>query len=335
MKKLIVVALVFVVAFSVFASAASENSVAAEEFNTIVLKYGTTAGKGSTSVNFMDAFAAKVYEVSGGKVEIEIHPGSTLGNAKQMLELCQMGTIAMTNSSPAQLNTECNLNEIAVLSLPFLYRDYEHYFNVLNGEIGEKYLSYVTEKADGLIGFGFIADGARHFFLTKEVKTLADMKGLKLRVMDQALDNAWCRALGASPTPTATSEIYSSMTNGLVDGAEQPLAAIATQFTDVAKYVILDGHTYNILLPVFSETVWNSLNAKTQKMLKDCFAETVKEQKSVIIADQEASIKAIEAKGCKVSTPSDLSKWSDAMASVYAEFGKGFEKEIEAIKNVK
>lgn len=335
MKKIIVIMLVLSVSLALFAAASQEQATSGDDFNKVTLKYGTTAAEGSLSVNAMHMFADKVSAASNGAVVIDIYPGSQLGKSNDMLEQCQLGTLAMTNSSPAQM-TSAGVKEMSVLGLPYLYASYEHYWNVLYGEVGQRFLDIITEKAPGVVGFGYIADGARHFFLNKDIQKLGDMKGLKIRVQDTSIDNAWCRALGASPTPTATSEIYSSMSNGLVDGAEQPLAGYySSKYYEVSKYLILDGHTYNLLIPIFSESIWNSLNAKTQQMLKDCWDATMKEQKKIIMDGQEEYINLIKEKGVIVSTPSDLDAWAAAMAPVYAEFGAGYEKDIEEIKSVK
>lgn len=335
MKKIIVLMLVLSMAMALFASGSPEQATSGTDFNNVTLKYGTTAAEGSLSVNAMRMFADKVKAATDGAVVIDIYPGSQLGGSNELLEQCQLGTIAMTNSSPAQM-TNAGVKEMSVLGLPYLYANYDHYWNVLYGEVGQKFLDIITEKAQGVVGFGYIADGARHFFLNKDVQKLEDMKGLKIRVQDTSIDNAWCRALGASPTPTATSEIYSSMSNGLVDGAEQPLAGYySSKYYEVSKYLILDGHTYNLLIPIFSESVWNGLNSKTQQMLKDCWKETMDEEKQIIVDGQQKYVELIKEKGVVVSTPSDLDAWAAAMDSVYAQFGAGYEKEIAEIKAVK
>jgi len=301
----------------------------------LTLQYGTTAAEGSLSVNAMYDFAEKVSAATNGNIVIDIYPGGQLGKSNDLLEQCQLGTLAMTNSSPAQM-TNAGVPEMAVLGMPYLYRDYEHYWNVLFGEVGAKYLDVITEKCPGVVGFGYYADGARHFFLNTPIESLADMKGLKIRVQDTSIDNAWCTALGANPTPTATSEIYSSMSNGLVDGAEQPLAGYySSKYYEVSKYLILDGHTYNLLIPIFSESVWNSLDENTQKMLKDCWAQTMEEQHEIIVNTQNDLIKQIEEAGVQVGTPADLADWAAAMDGVYAEFGAGYEAESAEIQAVK
>lgn len=329
MKKFIAIVSVLCLVLALGASAFAEYS-----YPKMTLGYGTTAAEGSLSVNAMHLFADKVNAATDGNIVIDLYPGSQLGGTNELLEQVQLGTLAMCNTSAAQM-TSHGVSEMASIGLPYLYRNYDHYYNVLTGEVGQKYLDIITEKCPGVIGFGFYPDGARHFFLNKEVKTLADMSGLKIRVQDTSIDNAWCTALGAIPTPTATSEIYSSMSNGLVDGAEQPLAGYyASKYYEVSKYLILDGHTYNLLIPIFSETVWNGLDTEVQDMLKACWAETVTENYDIIVNGQTEYVEKIQAEGVEVSTPEDLDAWAAAMDSVYAEFGAGYEDLIAEIKAV-
>ena len=317
------------------APAAEAPAEKAYTYPEVTLQYGTTAAEGSLSVNAMYDFAAKVSAATNGNVVIDIYPGGQLGKANDMLEQCQLGTLAMTNSSPSQM-TNAGVPEMAVLGMPYLYRDYEHYWNVLFGEVGAKYLSVITEKCPGVVGFGYYADGARHFFLNTPIESLADMNGLKIRVQDTSIDNAWCTALGANPTPTATSEIYSSMSNGLVDGAEQPLAGYyASKYYEVSKYLILDGHTYNTITVAFSEAIWNTLDVELQTLLKDTWNDIMAEKKQVIVDAEADFIAKIEAEGVKVSTPSDLDAWAACMDSVYAEFGVGIDDWIAKIQAVK
>ena len=327
MKKILALVLVLCIV-SAFACTAMA------DYPELTLSYGTTAAEGSLSVNAMHLFADKVSAASEGKITIDLYPGSQLGSSNEMLEQVQLGTLAMSNSSPAQM-TSAGVDEMAALGMPYMYRSYDHYWNVLYGEVGQKFLDIITEKCPGVVGFGFFADGARHFFLNVPVKTLEDMKGLKIRVQDTTIDNAWCSALGSNPTPTATSEIYSSMSNGLVDGAEQPLAGYyASKYYEVSKYLILDGHTYNILIPIFSEMVWNGLDEEVKQLLKDCWAETMEENYTIITESQSDYVAKIEAEGVEVSTPEDLDQWVAAMDPVYEQFAAGLEDLTAAIKAV-
>ena len=329
MKKILALIPVLCLVIAMFAGTA-----AMADYPELTLGYGTTAAEGSISVNAMHLFADKVNAASEGKITIDLYPGSQLGGSNELLEQVQLGTLAMCNSSPSQMTSQ-GVSELAALGLPYLYKSYDHYWNVLTGEVGQKYLDIITEECQGVVGFGFFPDGARHFFLNTEVKTLDDMKGLKIRVQDTSIDNAWCAALGAIATPTATSEIYSSMSNGLVDGAEQPLAGYyASKYYEVSKYLILDGYTYNILIPIFSEYVWNSLDAEVQQLLKDCWAEVLEENYTIITEGQNEYIEKIKEAGVEVSTPEDIDAWSDAMAPVYEEFGAGLEDLIAEIMAV-
>lgn len=319
-------------------AAASTIEAAAEvpayEYQEVTLGWATTSSEGTIVVDAMHEFADRIAEATGGKVTIDLYPGSQLGSAGDTLEQVQMGALAMANTQPTHL-ANIGATEMNVLCMPYLFTSFDQRWEVIYGEIGQDLLDVTTEKADGVVGFGYYGDGARHFFSTFPIETVADMAGHKVRVQDTTLDNAWCSALGASPTPTASSEMYAAMSSNLVEAAEQPIANYyASKFYEVSDYLVLDGHTYNTITIAFSEIIWNTLDVELQNLLKDTWNEIMEEKKQEIVDAEAEFIKLIEAEGVQVSTPSDLDAWAAAMGDVYAEFGVGIEDWIARIQAV-
>ncbi len=318
------------------AAAAEAAPEAAYEYQKVTLGWGTTSAEGTVVVNAMNEFAAKIAEATNGNVKVDIYPGSVLGNVAAMLEQCQLGTLAMTNTQPANIGA-IGVPELYVLSMPYLFSSFDARWDVLYGEIGKELNDLVTEKAPGIVGFSYYADGARHFFTNFPVNSLADMKGRKIRVQSTALDTAMGEALGVIPTPTSSSEMYQAMSTGLVEGAEQPIANYyANKYTEVSDYLILDAHTYNTIQIIFSENIWNTLDPQLQTLLTETWDEIIASYKDVIIQAEEDTKVLITEAGVEISEVADIADWAAAMDPVYetfsAEYGEGFVSYLERVK---
>ncbi len=343
MKKALVMMFILISSVSfVFAGGSAETektSTGEYVYQKMTIGWGTTSSEGTIVVEAMNEFANAIEEATSGRVQVDIYPGSQLGSATAMLEQCQLGTLAMTNTQPAIL-AGIGAPEQYVLSMPYVFNSFDARWEILYGEIGKALNDIVTEKCKGLVGFSYYGDGARHFFTNFPVSSVKDLAGKKLRVQKTTLDNAWCTALGAIPTPTDSSEMYSSMSTGLVDGAEQPIANYYSgKFTEVSKYFILDGHTYNTIGIVFSSDVWNSMDKQLQDLITNTWDEIIQSKKQTILDHEAETLKLIEATGVKVSTPTDLPAWAAAMTGVYQmyidQYGKTFADYLARVQAVK
>lgn len=294
------------------------------EYQKVTLQWGTTSSEGTVVVDAMKEFGEKISAATNGNVTVDVYPGSVLGSASDMLEQCQMGTLAMTNTQPAIL-AGIGADEQYVLSMPYVFTSFDQRWEVLYGEIGKELNQIVTDKCQGLIGFSYFGDGARNFFTNFEVNSVKDLEGHKLRVQSTELDNDWCNALGAIPTPTASSEMYQAMSTGLVDGAEQPIANYYSgKYYEVSKYFVLDGHTYNTIGIVFSEQVWNSLDEQLQQLITDTWEEIIQSKKQVILDNEAEVLGKIEEAGVKVVEVNDLADWAACMTSVYDKYSEQY-----------
>lgn len=307
---------------------------AAPEYNEITLKFGTSSAETSlTAKAFMD-WGTRLSEATDGKVKVDVYCSSVLGNNTEMTQGAQMGTIDVVVIQPSGL-ADMGAKKMSALVLPYLFENYDQYYNTLMGDIGESLLQDVTDNIDGLIGFGYMPDGGRCYFNNgKAITTIDDIKGMKLRVQSYAIDSSTAEAIGFSATPTALSELYSALQSGVVDGAEQPLSAIdGNAFYEVVDYLVLDNHTYNMPTLVMSEKTWNSLNDETRSLLKEKWIETVEDFFQPALADYEAGlIEKFKAAGVEVVELSDYDKWVEAVAPVWAEYGAGLEDIVAKIQ---
>lgn len=305
-------------------------------YNEVTLKFGTSSAESSLTAKAFMEWGNLLSAASDGKVNVDVYCSSVLGNNSEMVQGAQMGTIDVVVIQPAGL-ADMGADKMTLLSLPYLFESYDQYYNTLFSDIGDELLDNVTENIQGLVGFSYLPDGGRVYFTSgKAIRSLEDIKGMKLRVQSYAIDSSTASALGFSATPTALSELYSAMDTGVVDGAEQPLSAIdGNAFYEVSDYITLDNHTYNLPTLVFSENTWNSLNADTQALLKEKWIETLENFFKPQLADYEAGlVEKFEAANCEVITLSDHEKWVEAVAPVWAEYGAGLEDMIAKVQAI-
>ncbi len=183
----------------------------------IVLRLAETHPKGYPTELGDEEFARLVKERSGGRIVIEVYPGSQLGEEKAVIEQVQFGAIDLTRVSISPLASF--VPKLNAFQMPYLYRDSDHMWKVLKGDIGKELLASL--EPFGFIGLGWFDGGARSFYNSKKpVRTPADLKGLKIRVQESELMMGLVRAFGAVPTPMPYGEVYSGLQTGVIDGAE-------------------------------------------------------------------------------------------------------------------
>ena len=254
---------------------------------------------------------------SQGKLKLEIYPSQQLGTEKQCLELLQIGSLDMTKVSAAVL--ENFSPSIKVLGVPFLFRDKEHTFEVLDGEIGKELLDGGIKY--WLKGLGYYDSGSRSFY-TKErpVNSPEDLKGLKIRVMESVTAMKMVSSLGGSPTPISWGELYTSLQQGVVDGAENnPPSFYLSRHYEVCKYYSLDEHTSIPDVLIIGTHLWNRLSDQEQEWLQSAVDKSVTYQRKLWkIAEKEALDAVIKA-GVEVIIP-DKTLFIEKVKKMYEEY---------------
>ena len=214
---------------------------------------------------------------SGGKLQIKIFPDGQLGSEREALELLQIGSIAMTKVSASALSNFAP--EYQILVIPYLFRDSEHLFKNLEGEVGKQLLESGTEYL--LRGVCFYDAGARSFY-TKDrpVNSPDDLDGLKLRVQNDQMSVEMANTLGASATPMAFGELYTALQQNVVDGAENNIPTfVSSNHFEVCKYYIFDEHTMVPDVVIIGTKFWNLLSQEEKEWLDAAAKESVAKQK--------------------------------------------------------
>jgi tripartite ATP-independent transporter DctP family solute receptor len=216
-------------------------------------------------------------ENSGGKLQIKVFPDGQLGSEREALELLQIGSIAMTKVSASALSNFAPEYRITVI--PYLFRDSEHLFKNLEGEVGKQLLESGSEFL--LRGVCFYDAGARSFY-TKDrpVNSPDDLDGLKLRVQNDLMSVDMANTLGASATPMAFGELYTALQQNVVDGAENNIPSfVSSNHYEVCKYYIFDEHTMVPDVVIIGTKFWNLLSEEEKGWLDAAAKESVAKQK--------------------------------------------------------
>ncbi len=280
----------------------------------------------------MEFMADRLKEKSGSTVQIEIYPNQQLGTERECLELLQIGSLGMTKVSTGVL--ENFVPELKVFGLPFLFRDKEHRYKVLEGEIGENLLDASLPKR--LKGLTFYDAGSRSFYSKSPMEKPEDLKGLKLRVMESTTAMDMVTSLGGSPTPIAWGELYTALQQGIVDGAENNLPSFyLSRHYEVTKYLMLDEHS---ALPdelLISRLIWNKLSPQEQKWVKEAAMESLDFQKKIWQEAELEALREVQKAGVIVTTP-DKKDFIELVKPMYEEFSKDqkIKELIQAIQAV-
>ncbi|MBQ7607898.1 MAG: DctP family TRAP transporter solute-binding subunit [Desulfovibrionaceae bacterium] len=269
-----------------------------------------------------DYFAKLVKERSKGSIEIKVYPSSQLGNQRDLVEGLTLGTVDMTLTGTAVLGNF--IPEVSLFDLPFLFRDVQHAYKALD-TVGMELCKKGEQR--GMVTLAIWENGIRH--MTNNVRpivTPADMKGLKFRVMEQPVYIEMMKALGASPTPMAMSELYTALQKGVIDGQENPLAHIATKrFYEVQKFLSLSAHTYAPEPVLISTRAWKKLSKEQQDLMRKAAEDTRDWQRALCRTLEGKFLDTIKASGkCQVNDNVDKKAFAEQTRSVWAIYSKRF-----------
>ena len=287
------------------------------EKNKATLTLGHTLDTRHVVHKAMEFMAKRLEHYSDGTMEIVIYPGGQLGSEREMIELLQIGSLAMTKVSASPL--EGFVPEMQIFSIPYVMRDREHFWQVLNSEVGQGLLKKVETVR--LKGMGYYDAGSRSFYTTSgAINTPDDLIGKKIRVLNSPTAVATVKALGGAATPIAWGELYAAIQQGVVDGAENnPPSYYLSRHYEIAKYYSLDEHTFVPDIILASFPVWKSLSAKQQGWLSAAMADSIEYQKSLWQKASDEALVAVEKAGTVITYP-DKKAFQDKVVDFHASF---------------
>jgi tripartite ATP-independent transporter DctP family solute receptor len=321
MKKLFAVFMI-IAATAVFAGAA----FAAPEYT---IKVGSIVSDTHPDmVTMKKVFAPQVEKESKGRIKVELYPNAQLGGDRELCEGVQMGTIQM--ALPASSALAGFDKRIQVLDLPYLFTSREAAFEALDGELGQKLNEYMLAK--GFMNLGYQENGMRHVTNNKKpVKSPADLKGVKIRTMENPMHLAYFKELGANPTPMSWGELYTALQQGTVDAQENPYAMISDgKFYEVQKFVSETGHVFSVTMLISNKKFMEKLPEDLRKIVVKASHDFALAQRKAIAEMEKTYKQEVTKAGMKANELSAAEKkpFVDATVKVYKQFEKDLGKEI-------
>ena len=282
----------------------------------------------------IDTFAKEVDKRTAGRYKIQPFYSGSLGGERESIEAVQLGTQELTFSSTGPVPNF--VPEARILDIPFLFRDKAHARSALDGSIGQDMLVKFESKGFKALAWG--ENGVRHMTNSKRaVNAPDDLKGLKMRTMENPVHVAAYKGFGIVPTPMAFPEVFTALQQGTVDGQENPLSVImAAKFDQVQKHLTLTGHVYSPAIFLMSKGAFDKLSAADKTAFLEAAKEGAKACRARVDEDDSKGVAELRSKGMSVVENVDKAKFVATLGPVYAEFEKQFGKaEIDKIRNAK
>jgi tripartite ATP-independent transporter DctP family solute receptor len=257
-----------------------------------------------------------------------------LGGERESIEAVQLGTQELTFSSSGPIPNF--VPDAKILDIPFLFRDYDHARRYLDSAAGQDLLTKFPSK--GLVALAWTENGFRHMTNSKRaVNEPGDLKGLKMRTMENPVHVAAYKGLGIVTTPMAFPEVFTALQQGTVDGQENPLSVImAANFDQVQKHLSLTGHVYSPAIILMNKASYDKLSAADKQIFLDAAKEAVKVNRARVDKDDANGVAELRKKGMNVIENVDKSKFVATLGPINAEFEKQFGKaNLDRIRNYK
>ncbi len=279
---------------------ASFGAVSAQEIRERTIKFGLNSPEGHPAVVGMKKFQAAVEARSGGKMKVQLFLNGTLGSDQATLSAVKGGTVEMAVMNSGILASE--VKALEVFDFPFLFNNEKEADVIVDGPIGQKMHAALADK--GIVGLSYWELGFRNITTGKRaINKVDDIAGLKLRVIPNAINVDWVKALSANPTPMPFPEVYAALEQGAIDGQENPVSVIAAnKFWEVQKFIALTNHQYNPQSVIFSKRIWDQLNAAERKIIDEAADEAVKAQREGARAAVAANLELLKKNGMTVTT---------------------------------
>lgn len=256
-------------------------------------------------------------ERTKGRITLKVFSSGGLGTEKETLEQVKIGALDLVRVNISPMNNICQ--DTIVPTLPFLFRSIDHMHKALDSAIGDEILASCDAK--GYVGLAYYDSGARSVYAKKPIRTLADMKGMKLRVQQSDMWVSLAGAMGANATPMPMGEVYTAMRTGLVDAAENNIPSYEmSKHFEVVKYYSKTEHSMAPEVVMFSKLVWDKLTPEDQKIIKQAAKDSVPAQRKFWDERDAASLKIVLAGGAQIVSDVDKKSFQDAMGPVYDKF---------------
>lgn len=282
----------------------------------ITLKLAHNLDNSHVVAKALAEMAKEIDTASGGKMKLRIYPGGQMGGPRETIELLQNGALDFTKASASEM--EPFAPAYSIFSLPYLFKNQKQFDNVIYGPVGQELMQQTKEK--GFVAIAAYEAGTRSFYAKKEIKTPADMKGLKIRVVATPTTLKLIELLGASPTPIPFGEVYTALQQGVIDGAENNEPSyVQTRHVEVAKFYAEDQHTAVPDYLVVSTKAWDKLSDEQRQIITTAAKHSEAYEAKLWNEQVEQSRKDAIAAGAKFIQV-DKDAFREALKPLYADF---------------
>ncbi len=300
----------------------------------IVMKAHDTHPAGYPTVVAVENMGKKLDAATSGRIKFQMFPGAVLGQEKEAVEQVQLGAIQIARISLGVIGPI--VPEVNVFNMPFVFRDEAHMRKVIDGPVGDELLAKITSSPAKLVALGWMDGGSRSLYTKKPVKTPADLKGVKVRMMGNPLFVDTMNAMGGNGISMAYGEVFSALQTGVIDGAENnpPSLFTSNHYTTGTKYYAQTNHLIIPEIFVMSKTTWDKLSDADKALVKKVSREAQLEQRALwdkSVADYTGKLKAA---GIEF-VPVDQKLFFDATAPVRAKYGAQLADLMKRVADVK
>jgi len=313
------------------------NALAAEApaQQKLVLKASDVHPAGYPTVVAVEQLGRKLEQATNGRLSVQMYASMQLGGEKEAIEQAQVGAIQLARVSVGALGPV--ISDLNVFNLPFLFRNTAHMQKVIDGPIGQELLDKVTTNPNaGLIGLCWMDAGARSFYDTRRpIRSIDDLKGLKVRVMGSPMFVDMMNALGGNGVAMGYDQVFSALQTGVVDGAENnPPSFVFDNHYQVAKYFTLTEHLIVPEILVLSRKTWDSLSSEDRELLRRFAREAQSEERALWSAYEQQAIEKAKAAGIQILEVTDRKPFQEAVKPVWDKYGPRFADLIKRIQAV-
>jgi tripartite ATP-independent transporter DctP family solute receptor len=302
----------------------------------VALKASDVHPAGYPTVVAVENIGKKLDKATNGKYSVQMFASMQLGGEKEAIEQAQVGAIQFARVSVGALGPV--IDDLNVFNLPYVFRDTAHMRKVIDGDIGQELLDKVTNSGKGLVGLCWMDAGARNFYNTKKpVKTVADLKGMKVRVMGNPMFVDMANSMGGNGVAMGYDQVFSALQTGVVDGAENnPPSFVFDNHYQVAKFLTIDEHLIVPEMVVFSKKAYDAMSKDEQALLVKFSKEAQQEERKLWDEYEKQAMDKAKSAGINIIevSPADKKAFQDAVKPVWDKYGPKYAEMVKRIQAV-
>ena len=250
-------------------------------------------------------------------MQVNVFVNSALGNQADLIEGLGLGTVQIAKSMTTGLSVYCP--EIQVFDLPYMFTSTDQFFDVIDGEIGEYFANDVLGRED-MVGIAYFYAGSRNIYSSKPIRSLADVKGMKLRVPESPIFMSLCESFGCSGTPMSVGELYTALQTGVVDGAENaPIFYFSQKHYEAAPYITMTEHIMTPDVVVMSKSYLESLPQEYQDAIRQAGKEMMQHERELWFSQEEDAVEKLKEEGVEV-IEIDKTEFKNAAEKVWEDY---------------